>query len=180
MPNVTFFPVCATINRVTLNLRSPFARAVLPIIGGIALFVALFGMTWLMATYITNNAEATIQTGDRTFIVGNVTDIAKSIAKNGPVLYPDLRDPNGSRSIVIEHTGDNPAKGWQVYYAYPADRDSTCLVKQIERTDTFTDCDGRTLNVDQLQPPDDVRPIVENKTTLLIDLRGTPSPTSIP
>jgi hypothetical protein len=27
-----------------------------------------------------------------------------------------------------------------------------------------------------LQAPNDVRPIVENKTTLLIDLRGTPTP----
>jgi hypothetical protein len=27
-----------------------------------------------------------------------------------------------------------------------------------------------------LQAPLDVRPIVENKTTLLIDLRGTPTP----
>jgi hypothetical protein len=155
---------------------SPFARAVLPIAGGIVFFAALFGVTWLMATYVTNNTEVTTATGDRTFVVGEVADIAKSISESGPVLYPDLRDPLGKRSIVIDHNGTDVAKGWQVYYAYPADRTDECLVTQIEKTRTFTDCEGRTLTVKQLMPPTDVRPIVENKSTLLIDLRGTMNP----
>lgn len=155
---------------------SPFARAVLPIAGGIVFFASLFGVTWLMATYVTNNTEVTTATGDRTFVVGEVADIAKSISESGPVLYPDLRDPLGKRSIVIEHNGTDVAKGWQVYYAYPADRTDACLVTQIEKTHTFTDCEGRTLSVEQLMPPTDVRPIVENKSTLLIDLRGTMNP----
>jgi hypothetical protein len=157
-------------------LRTPLARAVLPIIGGIAFFVVLFGVTWLMATYVTDRTEVVSTPGNRTFVVGKVADIAKSIAEDGPVLYPDLRDPLGKRSIVIEHNGTDVAKGWQVYYAYPADKSADCLVVQIEKTHTFTDCDGRTLNVDQLMPPEDVRPIVENKTTLLIDLRSTADP----
>lgn len=165
---------------MTSTLRSPLWRALIPVISGIVFLAALFGLTWLVAAYMTNNIDTTAQPGERTFVVGRVADIAKSVALYGPVLYPDLRDPNGTRSIVIEHTGDDPAKGWQVYYAYPADRDSTCLVKQIETTRTFTDCEGRTLNVSQLQPPADVRPIVENRTTLLIDMRGSPGTTSTP
>ena len=155
-----------------LELRSPVARALAPILGGILFFAALFGVTWLMADLATNRAEVAVQPGDRTFVVGNVEDIAEAVKTDGPILYPDLRDTTGKRSIVIEHNGDNPAKGWQVYYAYPADRDESCLVTQIARTHTFTDCEGRTLTVEQLMPPLDVRPIVENKTTLLIDLRG--------
>lgn len=155
-----------------LKLRSPVARALAPILGGILFFAALFGVTWLMADLATNRAEVAVQPGDRTFVVGNVEDIAEAVKTDGPILYPDLRDATGKRSIVIEHNGDNPAKGWQVYYAYPADRDESCLVTQIARTHTFTDCEGRTLTVEQLMPPLDVRPIVENKTTLLIDLRG--------
>ncbi|MFM8867264.1 MAG: hypothetical protein ACKOFZ_03135 [Ilumatobacteraceae bacterium] len=154
------------------SLRSPVARAVAPIVGGILFFAALFGVTWLMAEFATNRAEVQVQAGDRTFVVGNVEDIAEAVATDGPILYPDLRDSTGTRSIVIEHNGNDPAKGWQVYYAYPADRDESCLVTQIAKTHTFTDCDGRTLSVEQLMPPMDVRPIVENKTTLLIDLRG--------
>jgi hypothetical protein len=153
--------------------KSPFTRAVFPIVGGIVFFAALFGVTWLMATYVTNKTEVITATGDRTFVVGQVADIAKSISESGPVLYPDLRDPLGKRSIVIEHNGTDVSKGWQVYYAYPADRTDDCLVTQIQKTHSFTDCEGRTLTVEQLMPPTDVRPIVENKTTLLIDLRGT-------
>jgi hypothetical protein len=104
--------------------------------------------------------------------VGQVTDVAKSIAENGPILYPDLRDVNGKRSIVIEHSGTDPLKGWQVYYAYPADKSAECLVAQIKKSHTFTDCDGRTLRVDQLQKPSDVTPIIEGQTTLLIDMQG--------
>ena len=156
--------------------KSPFTRAVFPIVGGIVFFAALFGVTWLMATYVTNKTEVTTATGNRTFVVGQVADIAESIAENGPVLYPDLRDPLGKRSIVIEHNGTDVTKGWQVYYAYPADRTDACLVTQIQKTHSFTDCEGRTLTVEQLMPPTDVRPIVENKTTLLIDLRGTMNP----
>ena len=155
---------------------SPFTRAVFPIVGGIIFFAALFGVTWLMATYVTNKTEVTTAVGDRTFVVGQVADIAESISENGPVLYPDLRDPLGKRSIVIEHNGTDVSKGWQVYYAYPLDRTDACLVTQIQKTHSFTDCEGRTLTVEQLMPPTDVRPIVENKTTLLIDLRGTMSP----
>ena len=156
--------------------KSPFNRAVFPIVGGIVFFAALFGVTWLMATYVTNKTEVITATGDRTFVVGQVADIAKSISESGPVLYPDLRDPLGKRSIVIEHNGTDVSKGWQVYYAYPADRTDDCLVTQIQKTHSFTDCEGRTLTVEQLMPPTDVRPIVENKTTLLIDLRGTMNP----
>jgi len=143
--------------------KSPFTRAVFPIVGGIVFFAALFGVTWLMATYVTNKTEVITATGDRTFVVGQVADIAKSISESGPVLYPDLRDPLGKRSIVIEHNGTDVSKGWQVYYAYPADRTDDCLVTQIQKTHSFTDCEGRTLTVEQLMPPTDVRPIVENK-----------------
>ena len=153
-----------------LRLRSPLARAVLPIVGGILFFAVLFGLTWLMAAFATDRTERQVVPGNRTFVVGQVTDVAKSIAKNGPILYPDLRDVNGKRSIVIEHNGTDPLKGWQVYYAYPADRSSDCLVSQIKQSHTFTDCDGRTLQVDQLQKPSDVTPIVEGQRTLLIDL----------
>jgi hypothetical protein len=73
--------------------KSPFTRAVFPIVGGIVFFAALFGVTWLMATYVTNKTEVTTASGDRTFVVGQVADIAESIAENGPmhVLSPRFK-----------------------------------------------------------------------------------------
>lgn len=155
-----------------LELRSPVARALAPILGGILFFAALFGVTWLMADLATNRAEVAVQPGDRTFVVGNVEDIAEAVKTDGPILYPDLRDATGKRSIVIEHNGDNPAKGWQVYYAYPADRDPSCIVTHVKGTRDFIDCDQRTLAVELLHRPVDARPVVENRASLLIDLRA--------
>ena len=172
---LNFSPCFLTIShnvRMEIRLRSPLARAVLPVAGGLLFFAVLFGVTWLMATFATERSERQVVQGARTFVVGQVTDIAESIAKNGPILYPDLRDVNGKRSIVIEHYGTDPLKGWQVYYAYPADKSSDCLVSQIQQSHVFTDCDGRTLKSNQLQKPSDVTPIIEARSTLLIDLQG--------
>jgi hypothetical protein len=45
----------------------------------------------------------------------------------------------------------------------------------VPKSRTYTDCRGRTLDVAQLALPVDVRPVVENRTTLSIDLRGVTS-----
>jgi hypothetical protein len=46
-------------------------------------------------------------------------------------------------------------------------------VEQVPGTTQFVDCDGRTIDVSQLSPPDPgVFPIVENGETLVIDVRG--------
>lgn len=149
--------------------RSLMARAILPVVGGIAAIAALLAATWVLASISTDRQRQVPR--ERTFVVGAVDDVAASIDEHGPILYPDLRDATGKRSIVIDHTGGDPARGWQLYSAHPADRDWTCPVEQVERTRTFTDCDGRILAVADLALPDDARPIVENSTTLLIDLR---------
>lgn len=149
--------------------RSLVARAVLPVAGGVAVIAALFAATWVLASISTDRQRQVPRA--RTFVVGAVDDVAASIEERGPVLYPDLRDATGERSIVIDHTGGDPAKGWQLYSAFPAGRDWTCPVEQVEGTRTFTDCDGRTIDVTDLALPDGARPIVENSTTLLIDLR---------
>ena len=154
------------------TFRSPVARALVPVLGGLVFFGALFGVTWLLAELATDRAGESRTAQFGTFVVGNVEDIAESIAESGPVLYPDLRDATGERSIIIEHFGDDPAKGWQVYYAYPADRGPECLVTHIEGTRDFVDCENRTLPVEALHRPVDARPVVENRTSLLIDLRA--------
>ena len=155
-----------------IEVTSPISRAVAPVVGGILGFAVLFGVTWIFAGMATDNRQRNPETIPQTFEIGRVDDIAKLVSEGGPILYPDLRDSTGKRSIVIDHLGDDPAKGWQVYYAYPADRDETCLVEHIQDSRNFTDCEGRTLGVEELRLPLDVRPIVENLKTLLIDLRA--------
>ncbi|MEY2766199.1 MAG: hypothetical protein RL552_1104 [Actinomycetota bacterium] len=154
------------------RLRSPLARAVLPIIGGLAFFVVLFGVTWLFADRATDNRKREVRTGDYTFRVGPVDEMADIVNRDGPILYPDLRDTAYERTIVVDHTGDDPTRGWQVYYAYPADRGPECLVSHLEGTRSFVDCEERTLAVELLHRPIDARPVVENRSNLLIDLRA--------
>ncbi len=161
-----------TIKVVFKRLGSPLARAVVPIVAGLAFFAVLFGVTWLFAQRATDNRQREVRPGDYTFRVGPVDDMADIVERDGPILYPDLRDTAYERTIVVDHTGDEAALGWQVYYAYPADRSPSCLVTHVEDTRQFVDCDGRTLEVEELFRPVDARPVVENRTSLLIDLRA--------
>jgi hypothetical protein len=152
-----------------------------PVLGGIAFFALFFAGLWLVATVINNRAEPGSEIGNRVFEVGKVSAMAKAIAADGPLLFPDLKSPDGVLSIVLDHEGSDPAVGWQVYYGFPADRDAKCLVTHVQGTRTFTDCENRTIQVSQLKAPSEVRPIVENKKTLYIDLRGlTASVTTVP
>lgn len=161
----------------TPRLRSPLARAVVPVLGGIVFFVLFFLGLWLVAATINSRADTGDAIANKVFQVGKVEAMAKSVAKDGPLLFPDLKSPDGVRSIVLDHQGDDPATGWRVYYGYPADRDATCLVTHQRGTRKFTDCDGRVLTVDDLSLPDAVRPIVENRKTLYVDLSGVTTAT---
>jgi hypothetical protein len=148
------------------KLESPVARAVMPVLGGAAVLAMIGLFTWLMAAYISSGGgEGSERLAPSTFTVGKVDGLSESVAEEGPLFFPELGTAIGTRSIVVDHTGDNPADGWRVYWAYPADRDSTCIVEQVPGTAQFVDCDGRTIDVGQLSPPD-------NGETLVIDVRG--------
>ena len=156
------------------ELRSPIARAVMPVLGGILLFAAIGGVLWGIATFISGGGpDATDRLAPSTFEIGGVANLAETVAEDGPLLFPELGTAIGTRSIVVDHSGSTPDDGWRVYWAYPADRDDTCIVEQVRGTPDFVDCDGRTIHVSELSPPDaGVFPIVRDRTTLIIDLRG--------
>jgi hypothetical protein len=157
------------------ELRSPVARALLPVVGGVVVLSLIAGFLWLMAAYISSGeVDSSERLAPSTFPVGNVEFLSDLVAEEGPLLFPELGTPVGSRSIVVDHEGDDPASGWRVYWAHPADRDASCVVTQIVGTSDFTDCEGRTVPVTDLAPPDaGVRPVVYDATRLEIDLRGT-------
>lgn len=164
----------------TPRLRTPLARAVVPVLGGIAFFILFFAGLWVVASVINSRATPTSSVANKVFEVGKVESMAKAVAKDGPLLFPDLKSPDGVRSIVLDHTGTDNAKGWRVYYGYPEDLDFRCLVTHEQGTRTFTDCNGRTIQIEELAKPANVRPIVENRKTLYIDLRGISATTTTP
>jgi hypothetical protein len=160
--------------------KSTVVRAVAPVLGGIAFLVVMALTLWGAAALLSRNPEDVSERLVPTeFEVGNTENIARIIAEDGPLLFQGLTGDRGERSLVLDHTGDDPMEGWRAYYAYPADRGPDCLVEQIRGTRQFTDCEGRILEPAQLTPPPGVRVIVGDKVSL--DLRRvSPTTTTAP
>ncbi len=160
------------------RLRSPLARAVVPVLGGALVIALILLATWGIAALV--KEHSTERLAPSTFTVGGVEGLADEIADHGPLLFPGLNTTTGERTLVLDHQGDDPTRGWRVFWAYPADRDPSCAVTQVQGTPTFTDCAGRRLDVSDLARPTTVRPVVENRKTLSIDLRGPVSTATTP
>ncbi len=74
---------------------------------------------------------------------------------------------------MLDHEGSTDNRGWKVYRPFPADREGTdCFVQLTPDSDTFTDCDGRVLDVAELRPAPEVKVIIENEQTLLLQFPG--------
>ena len=72
---------------------------------------------------------------------------------------------------MLDHTGTDVDQHWRIYLAYPADRTVDCKVVQIKQSRNFTDCEKRTIAVEQLAiPPAGVAPIVSADGKLTLDL----------
>lgn len=154
------------------RLRSPLARAVVPVLGGAAVLGLIFVATWGMAVLIAGgDADSTERLAPTEFELGSVERFAESIATEGPIVLPDLNTTSGERTLVVNHRGDDPTRGWIVYWGFPTGRDATCEVIQVRGTSSFEDCDGRQLDVSELEPAAGVVPIVLDNERLLIDLR---------
>ncbi len=162
-----------------VRLRSPFARAVVPVLAGAAAIALILLATWGVAAVISGgDAELAERLAPPTFRVGEVDDLAEEIAERGPLLLPGLNTTTGLRTIVLDHTGTDPTRDWHAYWAYPADRDPSCLVEQTPETSTFTDCDGRELVVSELAPPPGVEVVVQDGRVLYLDLRDATAPST--
>jgi len=165
--------------RRPVRLRSPFARAVVPVLGGIAFFVLLALVTWGIAAYISGGgADVTERLAPTRFEVGSVQKAAQIVEQDGPIIFPGLNTTTGERTLVLDHEGPDPTRGWRIFYAYPIGRPD-CPVEQVVGTREFIDCDGATITVADLSPPDSgVFPVVENQRALFIDLVGVTSTTT--
>ena len=155
------------------QLQSTFARATVPVGLGILFFVVLGLALWGAAALISGNGEqVTDNLSGSVQDIGGVDNIAAIVAKDGPIVLQDLVGDDDH--IVLHHTGDDPQSGWGIHLAHPADRGADCNVEVVRGTQTFTDCDGRTLTVDQLAevPADVCGPIVSQDGLLSVSLRS--------
>jgi hypothetical protein len=80
----------------------------MPVLAGIVGFGLLFLATWGAAAYISRNPSENLRVGTSIFEVGPVKSLATQVKEGGPLLFPDLKSPEGTRSIVLDHEGDDP------------------------------------------------------------------------
>ena len=163
------------------QLRSPSARAFVPVLGGLAFFAALGLFLWGIAVFISHNSDtASSGFAPSVFEAGNAASLARIVDDGGSLILPDLLNSSGRLTVVLDHTGDVEMANWTISMAYPGDRDVNCKITQIKKTHKFTDCEGRTLGVADLAlPPSGVKLIVWPDGRLTISLRTADStPTS--
>jgi hypothetical protein len=113
--------------------RSPLAQAVLPVIGGLAFFVVLGLVLWGVAALVSGGGSSVrVDLGENVFEPGRADDLAEEIADNGPILFPGLVGPAGTRAIGVNHTGVDPLTGWAVYSLVPPGAPASCVL-QLDR-----------------------------------------------
>jgi hypothetical protein len=117
------------------RLRSPLARAVVPVLGGIA-FIAVIGLVlWGVAVLVGRNADPSdVHLGPDKFVLRSLDKKAKLIAEDGPLLFPGLVGPAERQPIGVWHAGDVTTSGWEVFSLVPAGGTPSCVL-QLDRTD---------------------------------------------
>ena len=162
------------------HLRTPFARAVVPVAGGIGLFVIIGLLLWGAAALLSNgSAKSTNLLSNKTFQPGPARHYAEIVAADGPIIFPDLLSSSGDRTIVLDHAGVDPNTGWVIRLGHPLDRPLSCKVTQVRHTRDFVDCDGRTVPVEQLAPPAlGIAPDVSRDGILTLNLIAAPATTA--
>ena len=157
---------------VEARLRSPVGRAVVPVVVGLAVIAAVFGLLWLIAVVVTHNAnESNRRAGADVFEVGRVDRLADSVARNGPILFPNLVGPAGQRPVGLAHDGASDFEGWRVFSLRPDGDAPDCLGKGDRQSKQLEDCTGTVF--DRAQLPDAERGVVliDKDGTLSLDLQ---------
>jgi len=149
------------------QLKSNFARAVVPVLAGLGFFLVVGLLLWGVAAVASRNRDdTTVNLTPAYQEMGNAEWVANQIADGGPIILQDLIGDDDN--IVLDHTSSD---GFQIYLAHPADRDATCQIEQVKRARTFVDCDGRTIGPEALAlPPMGVKPILNPDGSLTLDL----------
>lgn len=117
------------------RLRSPLARAVVPVLGGLA-FLALLGLAlWGVAALVSHNADPNdVNLGSNEFVLKSLKAKAARIAAEGPLLFPGLVGPAEREPIGIWHDGDVTTSGWRVFSLVPPGGGPGCVL-QLDRRD---------------------------------------------
>jgi hypothetical protein len=105
--------------------------------------VAAGGLIFLLVLAITGPRSAS-QAEKATFKVGSAKSLARTVARDGPLLFPDLL--NRSRDIYVQHLGGDD---WRAFEAHAPGAPRRCSLTWRADSRHFVDpCDGRTFPAD--------------------------------
>jgi hypothetical protein len=109
--------------------KSTLAQAVLPVLGGLAFFAVLALVLWGVAALVSGSgSNVRVDLGEDVFEPGPAEDLAEEIAEDGPILFPGLVGPAGTRAIGVSHAGVDPLTGWAVYSLVPPGAPPSCVL----------------------------------------------------
>jgi hypothetical protein len=95
-----------------------------------------------------NGNKVDFRLGDEQFQDIAADGMAKRIADEGPVLFPDV-SANRSRDIYVQHLGTDPKKGWLAFDAREAGEPRNCYLEWKSDRQVFVDrCDGSEVAAD--------------------------------
>jgi hypothetical protein len=93
--------------------RGHTGRAVAVAVVGV---VVALGTAFLVAT-LASRGDVQVRLGDDRFDAGRAENLARIIESDGqPILFPD--PANFSRSIYVDHAGEDPEAGWVALSAF--------------------------------------------------------------
>ena len=147
-------------------------------VGAVLVGALLFAVVArVVGTRATMTGGGTDGEGNRVaqFEMGRAEDFAPTIARSGPLLFPDPR--GRSRDIFVQHLGGTD---WLAFEARAVGASRQCVLKWQQDGRQFVDpCDGRTY------PPDGAGLVtfptrVNDRGRVIIDLSSPVDPTTAP
>ena len=145
-------------------------------IGAVLTAALLFAVVARVASTRPATSGGTDAEGNKVaqFEIGRATDYARTIARDGPILFPDPK--GGTRDIYVQHLGES---NWLAFEARVAGAPRQCVLTWERDARHFVDpCDGRTY------PPDGAGLVtfptrVNDKGRVVVDL-GSPTTGDVP
>lgn len=124
--------------------RRPTAAVIAAVaVAGILTAVVLFAVVVALA----RGGRVEVRLGDDEFRAGDAGSQAESVARAGPLLFPDVA--GGDRDIVLQHLGADPEEGWLAFDARPPGASRDCFARWDTGEGHFVDtCDGAVYPAD--------------------------------
>ncbi len=98
--------------------RRSGGKQVLSVAIALVAVAAAVGLAWgMLALASGGDGPVRLQLGDDVFDAGNAVRQSKQIAKDGPLLFPDVAGRGQRRPLIVNHFGDDPETRW---VAFPA------------------------------------------------------------